>query len=207
MTTEEKLTPITDKIYRDVLFKTLERIHHEDTLINQRFGWLLTSQTIFCALIGVLFQKLNEQNPITVIWIAPIALIPLATCLINYTSILAAVIAIYNFCKRLDGDYKQYSEYSREMILGPTVTHLMGQASPIFIPLGFVAIWIFAFLFAIIYGAIHSVTITGAIVLAVVIAFIPASLLLLGLVGSLMFLWKRTFPYPLYWNSDPAQSQ
>jgi hypothetical protein len=151
--------------YDEDLEFTQDRVRDEDRLIGDRFSWLLNSQTIFLASYAILLQ-LNQQNGI----ILPV--IALGTCAINYISIMGAVLSIYKYCKKLNKDHEGRSAESRWKILGSTLTHVMGQSSPIFIPLGFLGVWIF-----ILFGSLTT------------IISISTSLVLL------IFLWILNFPH------------
>jgi hypothetical protein len=161
------------RTYHEDLEFTQDRVRDEDRLIGDRFSWLLNSQTIFLASYAVLFQ-LNQQNGIIQgqeSFFRFVPVIALGTCAINYISILGAILSIYKYCKKLNKDHKEHLTESRWKILGSTLTHIMGQSSPFFIPLGFLGVWIF-----ILFGFLTS------------IISISISLALL------IFLWVLNFP-------------
>jgi hypothetical protein len=176
-------SPMSDSTYAEALRRILDRIHHEDTLIDRRFSWLLTSQAIFLSLYEIVVKLDSSSNscptPCPSVCSSPspvFGLIPpfaLIICLLNYLSLLAALFAIYDFCQQLNKQFPQHILFSKQNILGPTLTHVMGQASAFFLPLGFVGIWLI-----ILVDVQWSVAILSIWLLILVI------------------LWGRTFPYP-----------
>jgi hypothetical protein len=179
----EKVWPFSNATYREAFDFYLGRIHHEDTLIGQRLGWLLTSQSIFW---GAYLALLGQDYKPNVLLLAPIAVF---LCFLNYFSILAAIVAIYNFCRQLDEQFPQYSEFSKLNILGRTRTHLFGQASPILAPLGFITAWIVVLsqlLLELMPGGAK-----GNQLAVVMLATFAVLIILLGIIR----LWRKTFPY------------
>ena len=173
---QESKSPVSDERYKERFDFILERgIHYEDKLIADRFSWLLNSQTIFLAAYAILFQlNLPPSAPQYDSGLRFIPLVALFTGSLNYVSILGALITIYRFCRLLDKDFPHYSEYSQKHILGPTLTHLLGQSSPFLAPLGFIGVWLLT-----LSGLSLSVVIVGVLLLVLVL------------------LWIRAFPYPL----------
>lgn len=144
-----KKTPMTIPEYREAFERTLERVHHEDTLIDRRFSWLLTSQSILIAAHAIASALGTKTEASVLQFIIPLAL---GACLLTYASLLAAVFAIYAFCKQLDVECKDIEEceteyncplFSKQNILGPTITHLVGQSSAFLLPIGIISIWVF----------------------------------------------------------------
>jgi hypothetical protein len=162
-------SPMSNSVYAEALHRILDRIHHEDTLIDRRFSWLLTSQAIFLSMYEIILKLGSSPSPAFGL-IPPFAL---TICLLNYLSLLAALFAIYDFCRQLNLQFPQHIPFSKQNILGPTLTHLMGQSSAFFLPLGFVGIWLI-----ILTNPIWS--------LSIVIAWLII----------LTILWAFTFPYP-----------
>jgi hypothetical protein len=157
--------------YAEALRRILDRIHHEDTLVDRRFSWLLTSQAIFLSMYEIVLKLNPGSSPSPVFGlIPPFALV---ICVLNYVSLLAALFAIYDFCQQINQQFPQYILFSKQNILGSTITHIMGQSSAFFLPVGFVGVWLI-FLTNITWSAI----------------IICAWLVILAI------LWGRTFPYP-----------
>lgn len=141
--------------YEEDLEFTQNKVRDEDRLIGDRFSWLLNSQTIFLASYAILFQLDLQKNvsQSQELFFHLIPIIALGTCAINYISILGAVFSIYKYCRKLNEDYQEHSSESQWKILGSILTHIMGQSSPIFIPLGFLGVWLsilFSFLISMI---------------------------------------------------------
>src|SRR6266498_6000514 len=95
MPTKDK-TASTKRTYLEDFEFTCNRVRDEDRLISDRFSWLLTSQTIFVGAYAILLTQNNipEQVQVALDLIPPVTCL---ICLINYVSILGAVLAIYLF--------------------------------------------------------------------------------------------------------------
>ena len=143
MNTNEE-TPIEESIekraYEEAFRRVLDRIHHEDTLVDRRLNWLLTSQSILFATYEIAVNLGTNSTGSILQFIAPLAL---GICILSYASLLAALFAIYAFCKQLHKEFPRFASISKQNILGPTITHLIGQASAFFLPIAFIGVWVF----------------------------------------------------------------
>ena len=144
MDSETKITikePMDNEDYVPAFKRVLDRVHHEDTLIDRRLNWLLTSQSILLATYEIVANWGKNATGSILQLIAPLAL---GICVISYVSLLAALFAIYAFCGQLNNERKEfghYASFSKQNILGPTITHLIGQMSAFFLPIAFIGIW------------------------------------------------------------------
>ncbi len=122
---------MNEKIDQDFYRKWME---HEDSLIDKRMGWLLTSQSIlFAAYAIVLAQKESEMPPsLNVLKIIP--LIALVSGVSIFVSIVAA-LTVWRWIRR---------KFPKDDTLtGPHVTHFLGLQSYVILPSIFISAWLY----------------------------------------------------------------
>jgi hypothetical protein len=107
----------------DAAKRSRSLVDREEGLINDRIGWLLTSQTIFFAGAQISEGKLGHL----------LGYVAIASCGLIYISILAGLVAMRNFRKIYPEDPE---------VVGPLSTHTFGLATPFLLPPMFVAVWI-----------------------------------------------------------------
>lgn len=130
------------------------RIVHEYDLINNRLNWMLTSQTIFFAILVILLDesencKIDISNLELMVYI-----LSLGSAFLIYVSILAAVVAIRKFANNADD----------ETVIGYLSTYYTGLVAPIFLPLTFILAWLF-----IIWNNYCIISIAGALIFSIVV--------------------------------------
>ena len=119
-----------------------QEFEKEDTLLNNRLGWLLLSQVILFAAVRFPGPPLGEVVMEIIPWVA------IAICLLVLGSVIAA-IANYLRCRNQllkhypredDSDHK-YPQLHR----GP-YTLFLGFVAPVALPLVFLAAWVYLLL-------------------------------------------------------------
>ena len=177
-----------DEDYERDLNLALDRIHHEDVLIDNRFNWLLTSQTIFVAAYAIPLQlSQSDSSPEIQKIFLLIPFMAILIWLMNYLGLLGALLSIYRYCRWLNQDHEQHSSHSQNWILGSSTTHLMGQQVAFFSPLVFMWFWL--------------QTLMKNIFLPIVPNIIRLVIVLL-----VAILWAWSYPYPLFRRSKTSKA-
>jgi hypothetical protein len=122
------------------------QIEHEDNLINQRLSWFVASQSFFFSAYAILLNapvearqpEFAEQQSILFLMIPIVAI---CTSVLIYTTITAAMIAMYNLRKNLDKHAITQLRGDLPPVEGYRQTLILGQAAPVLMPLVFLIVW------------------------------------------------------------------
>ena len=115
-------------------FNTIRRvIEHEDSLINHRFSWLILAQSF---LLAAWFSYASGGgHPHEKLF----ALAGLASCILPYVSILAAVCALARILS--DPEAKTYDDHF-PTLSSPGNWHRLGLVGAVATPPVFIIIWL-----------------------------------------------------------------
>ena len=121
------------------------QIEHEDNLINQRLSWFVAAQAFLFSAYAILLnapsqvrlQRFSTQQEIL---FSLIPLVAIGVSILIYITVFAAMLAMANLRRLL----KTHVEDSALLppVQGYRQTFLLGQATPILIPLLFMISWI-----------------------------------------------------------------
>ncbi len=130
------------------LYDTLRRqIEHEDGLITQRISWLVASQSfLFTAFAIAANTQEGASSPRALRHAHLLDLLPsvaIGADVLIYISILGGVVALGKLRERWDGATTPTERAQLPPLQGPTAGRWMGIASPLLLPLVFLAVWIF----------------------------------------------------------------
>jgi hypothetical protein len=123
------------------------QIEHEDNLINQRLSWFVAAQAFLFSAYAILLnapssmrlQRFATQQDILFPLIPVVAI---CMSILIYTTIIAAIMAMAHLRRLLEGHLKEQERACLPQVQGYRHTLLLGQASPILIPLVFMISWI-----------------------------------------------------------------
>jgi hypothetical protein len=123
------------------------QIEHEDNLINQRLSWFVAAQAFLFSAYAIL---LNAPSQVRVrsfatqqeILFILIPLVAIGVGILIYITVIAAMLATANLRRLLKTHMNEKDSALLPPIQGHRQTLLLGQASPILIPLLFMISWI-----------------------------------------------------------------
>ena len=123
------------------------QIEHEDNLIGTRLNWFVASQSFLFSAYAIVVSNLTGQKPPWVnaqqrLLFSIIPVVSIFVCLLILVSCAGAILAM----RRLRGLYATHVEHVPDHGLPPVQgyaqNYFMGQASPLLLPPGFIAIWL-----------------------------------------------------------------
>jgi hypothetical protein len=126
------------------------QLEHEDTLINHRLSWLITSQAIF---FGFYVNSTREAAVASRDAAAPsgvqavLAILALFTCVLMYTTLMPGLFALWGL--REDYEACRAQRSSEQAVVPelfprtPVPTHHLGLVAPIFLPILFICGWLY----------------------------------------------------------------
>ena len=123
------------------------QIEHEDNLINQRLSWFVAAQAFLFSAYAILLnapsqvrlQRFATQQEIL---FSLIPLVAIGVSILIYITVIAAMLAMANLRRLLEGHMKEEESALLPPVQGYRQTLLLGQASPVLIPLLFMISWI-----------------------------------------------------------------
>jgi len=138
------LEPISRIQYYQIIRSQIE---HEDNLINQRLSWFVAAQAFLFSAYAILLnapsqvrlQRFATQQE-TLFSLIP--LVAIGVSILIYITVVAAMLAMANLRRLLEGHMKEEESALLPPVQGYRQTLLLGQASPILIPLLFMSSWV-----------------------------------------------------------------
>ncbi len=123
------------------------QIEHEDNLIGTRLNWFVASQSFLFSAYAIVVSNLTGLKPPWVnaqqrILFSIIPVLAIFVCLLIQVSCAGAILAM----RRLRRLYAMHVEHAPDHGLPPVQgyshNYFMGQASPLLLPPGFLAVWL-----------------------------------------------------------------
>jgi len=123
------------------------QIEHEDNLINQRLSWFVAAQAFLFTAYAILLNapsqvRLEEFARQHEVLVFLIPLVAIGMGILIYITIIAAMLATANLRRFLKTHMDEKDSALLPPVHGYRQTLLLGQASPILIPLLFMSSWI-----------------------------------------------------------------
>ena len=127
------------------------QIEHEDDLITQRISWLMASQSFLFSAYAIVLNglKSGEKTPLESVKLNFYHFLPVAGMLstaLIYASICGGIIAIRKLRKTWDSQQVTALSLNRPPIHSSSLTFLLGQCAPRFLPLALIGMWIYLWL-------------------------------------------------------------
>jgi hypothetical protein len=123
------------------------QIEHEDNLINQRLSWFVAAQAFLFSAYAILLNapsqvRLQSFATQQEILFFLIPLVAIGVSILIYITVIAAMLATANLRRLLKTHMNEKDSALLPPVQGYRQTLLLGQASPILIPLLFMISWI-----------------------------------------------------------------
>lgn len=123
------------------------QIEHEDNLINQRLSWFVAAQAFLFSAYAILLNapprvRLEGFARQQEILFFLIPLVAIGVSILIYITVIAAMLATANLRRLLKTHMNEKASALLPPVQGYRQTLLLGQASPLLIPLLFLISWI-----------------------------------------------------------------
>lgn len=144
----EEAKPVVESIPGIQYYQIIRsQIEHEDNLINQRLSWFVAAQAFLFSAYAILLNapaqvRLQAFATQQDILFPLIPLVAIGMSILNYITVIAAMLAMANLRRLLETHVKEKESALLPPVQGYRQTFLLGQASPILIPFLFMISWI-----------------------------------------------------------------
>lgn len=123
------------------------QIEHEDNLIGTRLNWFVASQSFLFSAYAIVVSNLTNQKAMWVneqqrLLFSIIPMISIFVCILIFIGCTGAIFAMRRL-RRLYTARVGGGDEGIPPVQGYAHNYLMGQASPILLPPGFIAVWLF----------------------------------------------------------------